>query len=621
VLDQAYPSGGSGPYNLAAGDLDGDGDLDLVVPNQASGTVGVLRNDGTGHFAPVEVFSSAGTSPYSAAVADVNGDARLDILVANRSGGSLAVLLADGQGGFAAPEVYITGMGAFAVAAADFNGDGLADAVTASPGAGGVSLFLANLQPTFTLVSAGGLPFDVETQGFGAGQLVQGPANAFDGLNRLQVNGEDYHTGTQRPELDDEGHTLVMPTVTVGVLGGMSGLEVCREVTVPSAGGEDFARTVDVVHNVTGSAVTVTVRVVGNLGSDADTVVFNTSDGDTVVEAGDWWFGTDDADGSGAPAVVHLVHGPYGLQPSAVNVIGDNVEWEYEVTVGDGETVRLAHFTVLGDTRAEAEAAAAALVGMEGFGGKAASYLTEEEVDALANFVFNAAPTDIALSNDTVAENAPAGTTVGTLSATDPNGPGDFTYELVSSGMAGDNDNALFSISGDTLRTAAPLNFERVSERQSSYKVRVKVTDQGGLSFEKVLTVHVTDVNDGPVLGGAVPGQQVNDNETVTPFTTPPSRTRTSGRRSRSRCSRTTCTTGPSPRRVSPRAGSSSRGTAATPSPARPRRRRRASGSWCTCPARTTSPRARRSGPASQSPSRTGRRRRGRRASGWWPRR
>jgi hypothetical protein len=70
---------------------------------------------------------------------------------------------------------------------------------------------------------------------------------------------------------DDGGCTVVTPAVT------MSGLEVHREITVPNTGNEDFARTVEVFHNPTGSVITTSVRIVGNLGSDAATTVSTTT--------------------------------------------------------------------------------------------------------------------------------------------------------------------------------------------------------------------------------------------------------------------------------------------------------------------------------------------------------
>ena len=102
----------------------------------------------------------------------------------------------------------------------------------------------------------------------------------------------------------------------------------------------------------------------------------------------------------------------------------------------------------------------------------------------------NEAPTAVALSANTVAENSASGTTVGTLSATDIDANDTFTYTLVSG--TGSTDNASFSISGTTLRTAAVFDFET----KSSYSVRVRVTDAGGLTFERELTITVTDVNE-----------------------------------------------------------------------------------------------------------------------------
>ena len=98
----------------------------------------------------------------------------------------------------------------------------------------------------------------------------------------------------------------------------------------------------------------------------------------------------------------------------------------------------------------------------------------------------NQAPTDISLSNSSVAENLPTGITVGTLSATDPNTDESFTFSL----PAGPADNVFFSVAGNSLRTAASFNFEA----RSSYQVTVRVADVEGLTFDKQLTISITDV-------------------------------------------------------------------------------------------------------------------------------
>ncbi|MFM7925353.1 MAG: cadherin repeat domain-containing protein, partial [Planctomycetaceae bacterium] len=76
------------------------------------------------------------------------------------------------------------------------------------------------------------------------------------------------------------------------------------------------------------------------------------------------------------------------------------------------------------------------------------------------------------------------------FSTTDPDGDTSFTYALVSG--VGATDNALFSISGGQLRTAAVFDYEQSSSRS----VRVRTTDAGGLSFEKAITVSITDIVD-----------------------------------------------------------------------------------------------------------------------------
>jgi hypothetical protein len=102
----------------------------------------------------------------------------------------------------------------------------------------------------------------------------------------------------------------------------------------------------------------------------------------------------------------------------------------------------------------------------------------------------NQAPTDLTISNSNVAENQPINAIVGNLTSTDPDTGNTFTYNLVTG--TGATDNSLFSITNNQLTTNSVFDFET----KNSYSVRVRTTDQGGLSFEKQLTIGVTDVND-----------------------------------------------------------------------------------------------------------------------------
>ena len=122
------------------------------------------------------------------------------------------------------------------------------------------------------------------------------------------------------------------------------------------------------------------------------------------------------------------------------------------------------------------------------FGGPTGQDVTGTATGATITLGFNAAPTALALSNSSVAENSAISTTVGTLSTTDLGASDSFTYSLVSG--TGSADNASFMIISDTLKTAAIFDYET----KPSYTVRVRTTDSGGLFFEQSFPITIIDV-------------------------------------------------------------------------------------------------------------------------------
>jgi hypothetical protein len=107
----------------------------------------------------------------------------------------------------------------------------------------------------------------------------------------------------------------------------------------------------------------------------------------------------------------------------------------------------------------------------------------------------NSAPTNIALSSTSIAENQPSGSSVGNLTTTDPDTGNTFTYTLVNTSSYPDNNSfTIGGTSGSSLLTAASFNFEA----KSSYSILVRSTDQGGLWIEQQFTITVTDGNDVP---------------------------------------------------------------------------------------------------------------------------
>jgi hypothetical protein len=109
----------------------------------------------------------------------------------------------------------------------------------------------------------------------------------------------------------------------------------------------------------------------------------------------------------------------------------------------------------------------------------------------------NEAPTEINLSKTSVLENQKIGTLVGDFGTVDPDTGNTFTYSLVP--VQNSNNHNLFSISGNQLKTKAEFDFEA----KNSYNIRVKTTDQGGLSYEKQFLITVADVSE-PIITLAV---------------------------------------------------------------------------------------------------------------------
>jgi hypothetical protein len=99
----------------------------------------------------------------------------------------------------------------------------------------------------------------------------------------------------------------------------------------------------------------------------------------------------------------------------------------------------------------------------------------------------NESPQAIELSATMVSENVPVGTVVGGLTTTDPDTPGGFTYTLVDG--TGNADNGEFQIVDDQLLTAGALDYEA----QSTYSVRIRTTDAGGLSWDQAFVIELID--------------------------------------------------------------------------------------------------------------------------------
>lgn len=105
-------------------------------------------------------------------------------------------------------------------------------------------------------------------------------------------------------------------------------------------------------------------------------------------------------------------------------------------------------------------------------------------------FETNNAPTAISLSANTITEDQPIGSVIGSFSSTDPDNGDTFSYSLLSGDGTNDADNSDFTIESNELKTASLLDYEI----QDVYHIYVRTTDAGGLYYEESFVINVTDV-------------------------------------------------------------------------------------------------------------------------------
>ena len=150
-FDTGVFGNGFGPKSFAMGDLDGDGDLDILVGDSFFGSTGisVLKNNGDQTFAaPVYYSLPQSQTVGEVALSDFDFDGDLDAFATIRGDSDqltkIMVWRNNGDGTFAAPIEFPTGQGPAGIVIADFTGDGKPDVITANYGGSSISLLRHN---------------------------------------------------------------------------------------------------------------------------------------------------------------------------------------------------------------------------------------------------------------------------------------------------------------------------------------------------------------------------------------------------------------------------------------------------------------------------------------------
>ena len=140
----SYSLGGATPTALELGDVDLDGDLDLVVNSKPSDKTAVLLGDGAGGFSS-PAFMPVPDAPTGIAIVDATADGLPDLVSGHTAVGladPVMVHAGDGAGGFGPPQPWPSGNEPGRMAVADVNADGVPDLVVSESLQGGAVVLL-----------------------------------------------------------------------------------------------------------------------------------------------------------------------------------------------------------------------------------------------------------------------------------------------------------------------------------------------------------------------------------------------------------------------------------------------------------------------------------------------
>jgi len=233
---------------------------------------------------------------------------------------------------------------------------------------------LSNIMGNQSITTTGGFSLTTSESAFGISTARHRfYAYAYEGAMFLAVGNNLFVNPDNTVDLTDKN--LTTDTVVDIVPGVDAQIQYSFYSRHNSSRQGAVVRALYSVTNTTGGDIATSMLVMGNYGSDANTTVHGTSDGDLIVEATDYWVASNrytepggmtyvsgvdsviSSHGAGA-AVVPVVT----MSPGSVSGGGsgktDNFGYRYDVTIPAGETVRVMLFHEMSEWMTQALAAA-----------------------------------------------------------------------------------------------------------------------------------------------------------------------------------------------------------------------------------------------------------------------
>jgi hypothetical protein len=465
-------TGDTGPYaSPLAFDADGDGDLDLYVANFSNQQNRLWINDGTGSFTSADITGDTGDTYASPLAFDADGDGDLDLYVAN-SNQQNRLWINDGTGSFTSADISGDTENTYASPLAfDADGDGDLDLYVANYNQQN-RLWINDDTGSFTSADITGdtgntwasITFDAD----GDGDLDLYVGNNYNQQNRLWIN-DGTGSFTSADITGDIGNTWASPLAFDADGDGDLDLYVAnlgeQNRLWLNQGSTTYPSTSPYLEPITAQTFTATIdSFTHTLGSgNQGTVTYQVS-----TDNGTTWSYWDGAAWTTTTATD-------GTQTSSPTDINTNIA---TLDTDGGDFLWRAYLNSDGTQAVELD-----------------------QVDI--SYDTNQAPTDISIdgiNTDTIDENTVTGSTIGTLTTTDPDTADTHTYSF-----CGGADDTHFSLSGSLLQNATVFDYESPVDTggtagDNTYEVCIRTTDSGAgsLTYDETITITVTDVDDTP---------------------------------------------------------------------------------------------------------------------------